>query len=457
MNRKLTFIAALLLLLAPASGVRAQQIVADLDAVASGTVRAFYSLAGRLEKSGQWAELQRVGHARRVRHPRESLAWDAEATGAYAAGDIDAAIAAYEGRLRLAPNETAQSRLDHLRAVRAKFPDLQLQPIQWVESDAALAQRPHAEKARELLDRKDYDALERVASELQRSGAADVKGYAFLQTFFNELSSSRGNKMSRQRAIEAWRAARPASDLARLVEIQFWLDRTFDERGNGYADSITPAMSARMDEALERATRGINQLPASANATPLLFVTLQGWAQLAGVGRPFMDAVFQEGAAKFPGYIPLYQSRINILLPRWYGAPGEWEAMVARQADAIGGIEGDKFYARLYGHAYVYSGSFGDEPEPPTPYDSARFWRGLSALRALYPDSIALRTIHIKAASDQGVLPATRGDFERFREVITQPNAHLIDGSFSDYGLPEVRREFGIRRMDLLATDTTRP
>ncbi len=461
MNNRFVILAALLLPLVAAPNARAQMMksdpqpqvtVADLDAVAAESLADFEARAKKLDAAGQWLELQRVGHARRLQHPDEVAGWSAEATGAYSNGDIDTAIEAYKVRLSLKYDKADDGHLSTARAVRRKFPDLKLQPVEFVDSDTRLAQRPWGAKSFALLEQKNYDELERVAAELQKSNASDAKLFPFLQNFFDVLTWPDDYDFDKlQPAIEAWRRARPQSNFARLVEIDFWTNKAYSIRGGGYASSITPEMSARMDEALERGTRAIAELPDSANQSPLFFTVLQDWAKLSGAGRPFIDAVFEEGVAKFPDYQPIYLNHSILLLPRWFGAPGEWQAMATRSADAVGGIKGDMLFAMIMSRVTDSVLRLTWEPEPPLPYDFARFWRGLDALRAQHPDSVALRTIQIEVGDNQGFLPGSKGDFERMKSALREPNGHQVDWSFATYQVEQYRRAFGERRNTMLA------
>lgn len=447
MNPKLWINCALLLGVA-AAPARAQQQPRpqtaapnfNLQAVTTESESAFAQRIYGLRFSGQWAKLIAIGRARREAHPDETVGWHAEALGAYGNGDVEAAIAAWEAAPKLREIPDGPTLLANARAVQRNYPGQKFPPLQFVRSDVTNERFKWQGQASILLKARDYDAIEAKARELQKSGQADALGLPYLQTFFDGLAKiyQEHDIPAIQQSVNAWRAARPDSVLARLVEIKLATDMAWRARGEGFADSLTPAMSEKMSEALERGAQGIGALPASAVESPLMFVVMQRWGQLAGDGRPFLDAIYREGSARFPAYQPLLRVRILNLLPRWYGAPGELMQLLREHADKIGGIEGDMDYAMGFINARYYEGDL--------PHDNARFWRGFDALRKRSPDSIALRTTQVQFGVDQGLFD---GNYRYAESALSEPNGYILDQM--EFDESQTQANVSERRMEILA------
>lgn len=412
----------------------------DAAAVATESTGAFAGRAFDLRRLGDWSQLREVGRTRRTAHPDEALGWNAEALAAYSSGDVEAAIADWEIALKNGGDKETRELLATARAVQRNYPGQSFKLLQFVGSDVEFDQLKWKRQAAALLKAKDYDAIERVAGELQKSKRSDAMGKPFLQSFFEGLSQPAQNAQPLEQSLRDWRAARPDSDLARLVEIEFSTNMAWRARGDGFGDSITPAISERMNEALARGAQIIGELPKSASESPLMFVVLQRWGQIAGDGRPFLDAIYREGSARFPDYLPLLRGRIVNLLPRWYGAEGELPQLLREHADQIGGIEGDMDYALGFMVVHNFEGE--------SAHDNARFWRGFDALRKRSPDSSALRTAQLHFGDDQGRLD---GNYEHAKSVLSEPRGHVLDQIW--FGTPQLRADMSERRMEILAKE----
>ena len=389
--------------------------------------------------------MREMGRVRREAHPDQNAGWNAQALSAYGKGDVDAAIAAWEKAPDLSKITDGPQLLATARAVQRNLAGQKLLPLQFVRSDTNEQQFRVQGRASILRRDKDYDGIEAAARELQTSGQTDAVGQPALQTFFEGLSEIYQEKDAPavEQLIQTWRTARPDSVLARLAEIEFFTDAAGRARGNGYADSITPAMSQSMNEALARAAQGIDELPASALELPMTYVALARWGHLSGAGRPFLDAVYREGNAKFPTYQPLLRARINSLLPRWYGAEGELMQLLQERADAIGGADGDIDYALGFARVRRYEGDL--------PHDNARFWRGLEALRQRFPDSVSLRTMQVQFGLEFGELD---GNYDYVRRALLEKDGHLLDQATFDGAAPQA--EISEARMKILAGEKAR-
>jgi len=364
-----------------------------------------------VQQVGNWRALTEHGREWRKSHPDDPNGWWTEALGAYMMGDFNTAIGAWQhaNRMDSANQPNIQTWLNTALGVRANFPNAHLRPLSFVDDENTRAYNERFTRGYDLLKARDYDEIERVARQLQHTNASSVKGHPFLGAFFEGLGGGTEDLDETRARIAAWRHARPHSELARIVAVQSWTNEAWRIRGNGYSNTITPDMDAKMNVALGNAFTDLKAWPKTMFNSPLAFIVAMNWGQLSSAGRPFLDGAFQAGTARFPNYLPLYATRAYLLLPRWFGQPGEWEAMAKKRADAIGGEAGDIFYARV---VWGLTQDFGDLSKESS-FSYARVQRGLRALQRKRPDSIAVSSARLAFAFDKGDWPLAKALFLR--------------------------------------------
>ncbi len=405
------------------------------------TPAAFAARMKALDAKGDWPLILRSGQEWQKSHPDDPTGYFAAARAAYMLGEIDLSIAAWEKLIEKDPNSAANGAgwLKTARAVRRNYPDLKLNPLEFKAGDAGIEAYQWAQKGAALLKAKQYDEIEKTAATLQKSNASNAKGSPQLGFFFDGLTEIDADFAARQGRIAAWRAARPNSHLARLAAIQIWTDAAWKARGTGYASTITPAMSAQIDAAIAQGGQRLKALPEAAFAqTPLAFKVALDWSQLAGAPREILDDLFRAGTAAFPDYLPLYRTRANQLLPRWFGERGEWEAMAKARADQIGGEEGDVFYARI-----IWSlAEFLNLPQESN-FDYARTARGLELLHRRHPASVSVASARLELAYQAK-------DWKTARQLLTAPGGHVLDVSWRRWNTIENQNFFAEQRMLIL-------
>ena len=446
MNHKIWLPCALLFAVA-ASPARAQQppaLTFDAQTVANESETAFAGRAADLRRVGDWNQLGEIGRVRRTAHPEQTVGWNAEALGAYGNGDVEAAIVAWKAAPDLKTIPDGPKLLANAQAIQRNYPGRRFEPLQFIASDIVAERLRWQNKAAELLMAKDYDGIERTAGELLKSKQTDAFGKTLLQSFFVVLSEPDDDEKPLKKFIAEWRAAKPNSDLARLADIEFSTRMAWRARGGGYVNTITPGMSETMNDELGRGAQAIAELSPAANESPLTFKVLRDWGQIGGNGRPFQDAVYQEGRARFPTDTDILGGRLTDLLPQWYGVEGELPQVLQEHSDKIGGAEGDIDYALGYLDVRTF--------RPDAPLDDARFWRGLELLRARFPDSVELRVVQLRHGETQG---KRDGNYEHAKSALSEPKGYLLDGY--DLEKPESRAQATEARMNILSKPKPQP
>lgn len=422
---------------------RADGAIVSPDPIENAARKEFSMRMGTFYRAGNWRALLQQGREWQKSHPTDGNGWLIEARGAYLLGDVETAVAAWKRAMEVEPEMApeAQSWLLEARKLRENFPTLQLKPLQWENGDSAEQIAKWEAKGRALMAAQKWDEIEKTAAQLQVSQTAAVDGTPDLSAFFDGVCEQKPNFATHARRIAAWLKAKPASPLARAAQIELWTDEAWRARGNGFADSITPEGTKRMDECLGRAAALVEALmlkPAKNSFdSPLIFRTLLNWGQLAGIGREGLDAIYAQASQLFPNYQSLHSVRANALLPRWYGEEGEWEQWAKTRADGLKGEAGDIFYARIVMRLAENHGNIFDE----TKADYPRATRGLEALLARNPNSVSVSSILLKTA-------IWKKDWKRAQKVLASPIGHRL-ASF--WWKDEKKLKFPEFRMEILA------
>ena len=353
-------------------------------------------------------------------HPEDAAGWVTQARALAMNGDLDGAINAGARAESLDTHPTPRPWLDELRTVRRRFPKLQLFPLHARTQPTETAREYNAlgARARTLLKAAKYDQIESIAAQLLSSRAQFRGGGWKLPAFALSLCEAPDYGEAAWKAhnqlLLDWHARHPESKLATLMLARSWGEGASSARGGEYAFKVKPKRWSGMNRRLQAAAPLFAASMSDIKRTPLMFSGLQQWALLGQVPRPIYETAWEQAEAAFPGYTPFYVDKALFLMPRWYGAPGEWEAFATNSADKIGGVKGDMLYATIVeNQSENYDGDFLGNSAVSWP----RTKRGLQALIANAGDPVG-------AASLAQRLAAIAQDSPFERELFSGPLAH---------------------------------
>ena len=202
-----------------------------------------------------------------------------------------------------------------------------------------------------LLRERKFAELEALTSEHRgrnvKLGECDL---LTLDTFYGyfDFSSSTPDAYWESVAsqLREWAKAYPESPTPLVALGNLYINFGWNARGNGYADTVTEQGSKLLDERVRQAKGYLEQAAALKIQDPCIYQDLVGVAlSLSDLPREYMEQAYERGVALEPNFVSTYRAKANYLLPRWYGAPGEWEAWLKKAADDRGGKEGDIIYA----------------------------------------------------------------------------------------------------------------
>ncbi|MEQ1514738.1 MAG: DUF4034 domain-containing protein [Lysobacteraceae bacterium] len=151
-----------------------------------------------------------------------------------------------------------------------------------------------------------------------------------------------------EKRVQDWAKDRPDSALARLTLAQVIVNRAWHIRGSGYASTVPASAWKPFREQLSRAQRYLDSESRVASRYPEYYTLKLFVAKGLGDDRKIVDAIFEEGTRRFPGYDPLYFSMVDYLLPKWHGDADQVEAFARDAVMRSRRTEGQGMYARIY-------------------------------------------------------------------------------------------------------------
>lgn len=253
----------------------------------------------------------------------------------------------------------------------------------------------------------DFGALESLLAvrtplaDLPAGGSTYAAAVSGLDTLFEYGRLSMGDVL---RITAEWRRAYPGSSLPALMEAMAFEEWAWSARGGGYANSVSGAGWLWFAARVEMAATSLREAPASASQTPLWY-TLSidiGIDQAKKLAQ--MRAIFDEGAARFPDYLPLYSAMLRVLQPRWYGSYLDTDRFINAQYAKAAPRTGFQMYARLY---WIDAEISGDDVDIFT--DGSADWNsmktGFQQLVARYPRSDYVLNVFANFACRSGDKP----------------------------------------------------
>jgi len=256
-------------------------------------------------------------------------------------------------------------------------------------ADSAAARDKYAAAWSQILLKDGFDVIETEATVLLATKARFDCGVWKLTYFMKGLSMPQGSSPIQWErhfeALDQWEKAYPGSPVQRAAKASLLVSYAWNARGTDYAHSVSEEGWALFKERLESAREIFDSLSRK-DWSPYTYAR---WITLAmGLGLPAVevDGVFNEGAGRWPDYAELYATEARRRLPRWYGAPGEWERWLNDRTQPETDLT-DEIYART---AWAQSTAYEPLKENIFKEGNAnweRVQRGFEAMRRKYPHS----------------------------------------------------------------------
>jgi hypothetical protein len=202
---------------------------------------------------------------------------------------------------------------------------------------------------------ENFDTLEATAERARSLTTRFSGGKAELQVFYDSLSTekctdfylSMGDQVAKARValVEHWLQQKPDSLTARIASAVVWEEFAWTARGTGFSNEISQEQWALFGDRARRAAQFMRNVDPASDAHA--YLVLLHLARDLSVPRPQIDAVYREARERYPTYLGYYPVYANLILPKWFGAPGEIAAFTKSLLADPGGDTGAMAYSRV--------------------------------------------------------------------------------------------------------------
>ncbi|HXB59051.1 MAG TPA: DUF4034 domain-containing protein [Candidatus Acidoferrales bacterium] len=247
---------------------------------------------------------------------------------------------------------------------------------------------------------RDFDKLDDYASNLRTSKVSWATGHWKLGNFYCSFcpadTAPDSEWKNRLAGLDAWVAAKPDSITARVALANFLIQYAWAARGSGWGDTVTDEGWRLFNERLNQAEEVLDDAGKLKEKCPVYWSMRMTVALGLNYNKDQFDEIFKQATNATPNYQAYYFHRAVYLLPRWNGSPGEWEADLAKEADQVGGDQGDELYARVVWCMHQCVGFKNIFKE--NNLDWPRVDRGFDIIEKQYPASLAAKNEHAHLA-----------------------------------------------------------
>jgi hypothetical protein len=220
--------------------------------------------------------------------------------------------------------------------------------------DVATNLRDFCSLAQDAFAREDFAVLESTARRARalknRFPGSKTELQVFYEAFAKDSCSQTYIYMSedvgkaRVTLAEHWLAQKPDSSTAKIASAMIWNQFAWAGRGRGYANEVSNEQWAIFGERMKRAAEFIRAVDPDQDAQA--YGVLLNLARDFQVPRAQLDAIYQHAYRRFPDYFAYYADYATILLPKWFGQPGEIVGYLKSLLTDPGGDIGVMAYAR---------------------------------------------------------------------------------------------------------------
>jgi hypothetical protein len=127
-------------------------------------------------------------------------------------------------------------------------------------------------------------------------------------------------------AVKKWIAAYPESATPRIVLAKVCIERGWQARGSGYANSVNDSGWGTFFENIATAKSILLEAAKLKEKCPYWYEAMQAVALAEGWDKAQARELFDQASAFEPAYYHYYREYANFLLPKWYGEDGETQA-----------------------------------------------------------------------------------------------------------------------------------
>lgn len=242
---------------------------------------------------------------------------------------------------------------------------------------------------RELYNNSRFAELEAIVADVRSAKAKFSDGTWKIESFYDSLEcrSSEPESMWQlhDRIHRSWIAQFPESVAARVAHADFFCSYAWHARGSGFADSVTPEGWRLFKERLASAHAIVEGARKLKQKDPYLDLVALTVALGEGPAQEEYDALVEAAHAAEPTFWRYDTKRAYSLLPRWHGAPGDWESFAAKASARPDGL-GAEVYARIV----LWLTGYYDDIFVESEASWSKTREGLELMLKRYPDSLTV-------------------------------------------------------------------
>lgn len=289
-----------------------------------------------------------------------------------------------------------------------------------------------------LIAADDYAGLDALARKYrnprERTGDGLWKLAVFYRAFFDHFSFTETDPAvwdTKMAWAKAWTDARPKSAAAHNVMGRALLSRGLSYRGQVASRDVPEENWAPYQRYAAESLEYLLENKSVASVDPYYYATLANAVHRNDLGIDAFMAVFDQGAARHPQYLPLYIVPVNTYFARPYGGtPESVEAFARHALTKVPAKDRASLYARIYMEAWKFT---GESPRNQERVEWPLLSRGMDDILASYPSQNNFQTFaHLSCMAQD------REKSAALQKHITSPPDLQI------WGHPEVFRLCGL-------------
>jgi hypothetical protein len=252
---------------------------------------------------------------------------------------------------------------------------------------------------RKLFREHKFSELDKQAEQMRRQSWPS--GRFYIDDFYNNIIGIDEDELDaawqkRIAKIKKWADESPQSVTPKIALANVLHNYGLRARGHGWAYQVSDENGKLMQERMLAAHQALDQVK---ERTPDWYAAAQDIALEQGWEPDVYDHMVDECRKKYPAYCTVVFNKVNWLLPRWYGQPGDLEKYTADEAAKLPGIEGDILYARVVAHL---DASYVGDAFHETKLEWLRTRSGMKEIIRRYPDAIVQRAQLAMLAMEAG-------------------------------------------------------
>ncbi len=285
---------------------------------------------------------------------------------------------------------------------------------QRVENEGTRFSNELKEKVSDLLRKKDFDGLDKMAEALRKSKAEMANGRWKLDSFYWSFShdglKSESDWTQRVDAVKEWVDKKPESVTARVALANLKWRYAWHARGGGWAKDVNDENWRKMREREAEALKVLEGM--QPDCPRWYFVRLELLKDMTFERKDY-DAIFERSVAQYPTYKHAYFLKAKCLQPRWHGEEGEWEKFAEESANKVGGDAGDILYAQIVWDVESTGWYSKDNIFKQFQISWPRVQKGFALMMAKNPDSSWIQNEYCKLACLAEDRSAARAMFDK--------------------------------------------